>query len=292
MDVLDEIENELAVARVEIAGGLVGEKQARFVNDRPADGHTLHFAAGELVRKMSGSLRKPDALEHFMHTSLDVGVGDMRQRQWEGDVLEDVERRDEIEELKNVADGNAAEQRQLMFIERRDLLIVEKEAAVRRAIDGADEVQQRRFAAPRRSHEDGELAAGNVQRDVIQHLHGGRFVAAAVDVRDMLESDAQFLEFIPSAARDLRWQRGAVSQMTTRTVTPRSSLLHRRCLAALGINSTGIPARDRLTPPGGKPWTNQAERAPGRKLLRTPRLRASVAPRITPAKHIAPPPTP
>src|SRR5437867_7078183 len=99
--------------------------------------------------------------------------------------------RDEIEELKNVADGNAAEQRQLMFIERRDFLIVEKEAAVRRAIDGSDEVQQRRFAAPRRSHEDGELPAGNVQRDVFQHLHSGRFVAAAVDMCDMLEADAQ-----------------------------------------------------------------------------------------------------
>src|SRR5437867_11398061 len=106
--------------------------------------------------------------------------------------------RDKIEALKSVADGNAAEQRQLMFIERRDFLIVEKEAALRRAIDGADEVQQRRFAAPRCSHEDGELPAGNVQRDVIQDLHGGRFIAAAVDMRDMFEADAQFLEFIPS----------------------------------------------------------------------------------------------
>ena len=54
---------------------------------------------------------------------------DARQRQRERDVLEDIQRRDEIEELENVAERVAPQHRQLSFIERRCLRIAEKDAA-------------------------------------------------------------------------------------------------------------------------------------------------------------------
>src|ERR1051326_9043863 len=48
MDRADEVEDPLAVARVEVAGRLVREDQRRAVDDGAADGHALHLAAGEL----------------------------------------------------------------------------------------------------------------------------------------------------------------------------------------------------------------------------------------------------
>lgn len=130
-----------------------------------------------------------------MHTLFDVAAWDARQRQRERDVLENIQRRDEIEELKDVADRFAPQHRELSLIERRCLLIAEKDAAARWTIDGADEVEQRRFSASGCTHENSEFAARDLERDVIENLHRRGFIAAGVNVRDVIESH-------PHPARD------------------------------------------------------------------------------------------
>ena len=192
---LEQIEHRLAVARIEISGRLVGQQQRRPVDDGASDRDALHLAAGQLVRKMPRPLGQADPVEHFMHTLLDVAARDARQRQRERDVLEDIQRRDEIEELKDVADRLAPQHRELSLIERRGLLIAEKNAAARWAVDGADQIQERRFSAAGGAHEHSEFAARDLERDIIENLHRRGFIAAGVNVRDVIES-------YPHAPRD------------------------------------------------------------------------------------------
>ena len=75
------------------------------------------------------------------------------------------------------------------LVEGRRFQIAEEDLAGRGAIDRSDEVEERRFPAARRSHQYGKVARGDLQRDVIEHLHGSRFVARSVDVADVLEGD-------------------------------------------------------------------------------------------------------
>ncbi len=165
------------------------------VDDGASDRDALHLSAGELIRKVPCPFGQPDSLEHFVHSLLDVAAWDARQRQRERDVLEHIQRRNEIEKLKDIADRVAPQHRELSFIERRCLLIAEKDLAARWAVDGADQIQQRRFSASGRAHQHSEFAARDLERDIIENLHRRGFIAAGVNVRDVIESD-------PHAGRD------------------------------------------------------------------------------------------
>ena len=53
----------LAVAAVEVAGRLVGEQDARVIDEGAGNGGPLHFAARQLIWPMADSVRKTDAVE-------------------------------------------------------------------------------------------------------------------------------------------------------------------------------------------------------------------------------------
>src|SRR5437870_270418 len=55
--------------------------------------------------------------------------------------------------------------------EPRDFLSLDDDAAAGRPVDSGDQVQQRRFAGTRRSHERKEIAARNIERDAVEHRH-------------------------------------------------------------------------------------------------------------------------
>ena len=53
------------MARVQVAGGLVGQQQARPADQRAGDGDALLLAARELVGQVVQPLAQPDLLEHL-----------------------------------------------------------------------------------------------------------------------------------------------------------------------------------------------------------------------------------
>src|SRR5437868_3220389 len=83
---------------------------------------------GELVRKMPRAMGEPDAREHFAGALPNLARRPLGQRQREGDVLEDVERRHEVEELKDEAEPRAPEARERALVERRGLHVIEQHA--------------------------------------------------------------------------------------------------------------------------------------------------------------------
>src|SRR5688572_12250590 len=60
-----EVHHRLAVPRVEVPGGLVGEQDRGLARERAGDGHALLLAAGELRRVVVHSVRHADALKRM-----------------------------------------------------------------------------------------------------------------------------------------------------------------------------------------------------------------------------------
>src|SRR6185312_5978879 len=68
--------HRLAIARVEVAGGLVSEQDRRPADQRAGHRHALLLAAGQLRRVMPHAMRHADALECFLHALAPFGGAD------------------------------------------------------------------------------------------------------------------------------------------------------------------------------------------------------------------------
>src|SRR5690606_21800674 len=109
----------------------------------------------------------------------------------ERDVLPRGEARHEVVELENEADVPAPIERELPLRRVREVLAAEQEPARRRAVEPAEDIEERRFAAARRALEHDELALGDREIDAPKRVHGAR--AAAVDLGQPLRLEAEVL---------------------------------------------------------------------------------------------------
>ena len=62
VEVVDQVQHLGAGARIEVAGGLVGQDDERIVHQRAGDGHALLLAAGELAGPMVQPVAQADQL--------------------------------------------------------------------------------------------------------------------------------------------------------------------------------------------------------------------------------------
>jgi hypothetical protein len=102
-----------AVVRVEVGGRLVSEDQRRVVGDRARDSHALLLAAGELLDgevKPFGETHRLEQAARSLTRRLPSLAGDVERHL---DVLARRQCRDQVEVLKDEAEGARAEGRQL-----------------------------------------------------------------------------------------------------------------------------------------------------------------------------------
>ena len=115
-------------------------------------------------------------------------LAELGEQQRQLDVLARGEHRDQVEELEHEADVLGAEARELVLGQ-----LVQHAARDRRrwpsfgAVESREQVEQRRFAGARRTHQRHEPPALDAQRDVLERVH--LVGAAAVDPRDVLDLD-------------------------------------------------------------------------------------------------------
>src|SRR5262245_6097806 len=65
----EQLQNALAVCRIEVAGRLVSDQQDRRMDQRPSDGRALHFATRELRGQVVEAMRHADALSERRGTA-------------------------------------------------------------------------------------------------------------------------------------------------------------------------------------------------------------------------------
>ena len=175
---LDALELQLHLAaqlEVEGAEGLVEQQHPGVVDQGAGHGDALLLAAGELVRLLAGLLPELDQVEHLL--DLLLHRLDAAPAQAEGDVLEDVEVR---EEGVGLEDGV---HRPLVGRQMGDLLVAEVHGAGGGVLQTRDHAQGGGLAAAGGAEEGEEGALGHGQ---VERVDGGE---AAVGLADPGEAD-------------------------------------------------------------------------------------------------------
>ena len=149
-------------------GRLVGEDEARRVDERAGDRDALLLPAGELHRPVMRAVGEADAPERLPRllapgAQVDAGI-DHRQR----DVAQRVHARQQVELLEDEADFAVPERREPVRIQALDRGPGEAIGAGGGAIEAADQVHQGRFAGPGGTHHGGEIAVLDLERDTVE----------------------------------------------------------------------------------------------------------------------------
>ena len=129
---------------VEVAGGLVGEQDARVVDEGARDGDALLLAAGELRGGVVHALFEADEADELERAAADLGVGQRRVvvGRRHHDVLERRGARQQVEVLKDEADAVVAQAGALVGVEPGDVAAVNPVLAAAGVIQAAEDVQQ------------------------------------------------------------------------------------------------------------------------------------------------------
>src|ERR1019366_3111279 len=102
----DHSHDGLTVDRIEGTRWFVGEEQTTLAYDGPGDGNALTLTSGQFVRKSLGTVREAQLVEHRHSLSPRLlhryAVEFKRQRH----VLDGGQAREEVEVLKDVANGS------------------------------------------------------------------------------------------------------------------------------------------------------------------------------------------
>ena len=185
---LQQVENLVAGLAIEIARGLVAQQQRRIGDDGARDADALLLAAGELTRIVLGAIGQPDDFQRDARPLSPLRLRQLRQQQRQLDVPLGRQHGQEVVELEDEADVLRAPLRELTAAQRAHWHAVHFDRASRRRIEAADQIEQRRFARPRRAHEREEIAFRDFEVDAFEHVDA---LAAArevlVDVSDANE---------------------------------------------------------------------------------------------------------
>src|SRR5690242_19039840 len=155
---LEQRQDLHAGARVEVAGGLVGQDHRRIVDECARDGHALLLAARELAGVMVLTLGQPHVGQPLARPPAPLAHGHAAVEQGQLDVLQRARARQQVELLEDEADLGIADPGQLVTAEARHVVAAQPVAAARRRVETAEQVHERRLAGARGPHHRAELA--------------------------------------------------------------------------------------------------------------------------------------
>lgn len=152
----EKIEHAHTGVRVEISGGLVGEKNARRVGEGSRYCYTLLLAAGELHREVMAALPESYTLEELIRSRSRT----VNALKLEGylNVLSRGKRGDQLETLEDEADLFASELGALVLTHCSEVVAVEDHLAASWCIESGEKPEQGRLAAAGRSDDCDEAA--------------------------------------------------------------------------------------------------------------------------------------
>ena len=159
--------------RVEVAGGLVGQEEARRVGDGAGDGDALLLAARQL-RRAGASARSldPHVGQEFAWRAVRLELPRQPANELrDDDVLERAELAEEVMELVDEADLDATDRSPLGIGEASGGPAADHHVAAIRAFEKSSDVGEwRRLPGARRSGQRHQFASGQGEVRVLQHL--------------------------------------------------------------------------------------------------------------------------
>ena len=166
---LEELEDSLASAVVQRAGGLVAQEELRILRQGPGDGHPLLLSAGELGGEVGQPVLQAHGAQHLRRVQgLPADLG--RQLH----VLQGGEVGDQVVELEDKADVVAAVGGQLPGAVGGDLLLPQKDPPLAEGVHAPQDVQQRGLPRAAGPHDNAQLpffhGEGGVPQGLYLHL--------------------------------------------------------------------------------------------------------------------------
>src|SRR5436190_1312786 len=146
---LEEAEDRRRVDRVEVARRLVAQQQRVVAHQGAGDGDALLLAAGEPRRAERRAVGHADALQRRERTLLAAGAGRPAVDLGEHHVLDHRAVREQVEALEDEADPLGAQRRPLAVGQRLDVDALEQVGPRARAVEQAEDAEQRRLARAR-----------------------------------------------------------------------------------------------------------------------------------------------
>jgi len=163
-----EAKDGVAGVRVEVAGGLVGEDDARAVDQSAGNGGALLLAAGELAGPVFGAIGQVHRLEGGQRALSALLARNAAVDHRQLYVLHHVELGQQIEELEHEPDLAVANRRKLPRRRSFDHHIVQPDGSVSGGIQAAQDVHQRGLPASGRADNGNEFALFDVQGHVVE----------------------------------------------------------------------------------------------------------------------------
>ena len=145
---------------IEIAGGLIGQQQRRFMDQGARQRHALLFTPGEHIHGRMQPIAQAHALAASRGCAPRLRRAHAVQRQHQAHVLLHIQRGQQIEELVDEADLAAPEQRALRLAQGAQVLSVKDHPSGVGPIDAADEIEQGGFAGAAAADDDGLAGRG------------------------------------------------------------------------------------------------------------------------------------
>src|SRR5436305_3662088 len=146
VQLLDEVEDLFAGLAVEIAGGLVGQKELGPIHQSACQRDALLLATRKLSGTMAKSRRQSDPFQRFVSQPAALFSRDFGEAQRKLYVFGDRHGGDQIECLKYDSDGVAAIAGQLLARELREGAAIHSYSSRRGTVEPGDQIQQRRFS--------------------------------------------------------------------------------------------------------------------------------------------------
>ena len=165
---------------VEIAGGLVGQDQARRVHHRARDGHALQLPARQLRRKAPAQPVQAHVGQQFLD-ALRIGPPQQAQRQFH--VLGHRQMRQHMEGLEHKAQPGPAQPRAAVVAECVQRGAVDEHLPAVGAVEPGNAVQQRRLADARLTQQRREFPAAQHQRHGVENRRVAERFTEVVDVQ-------------------------------------------------------------------------------------------------------------
>ena len=165
---------------MQIAGGLIGEKQRGRVDDGARDADELLLAAGELIGKQILLGHDLKAVEYVGDHAGALLGGQILVGERQIDVLGHGEVVEQVVALEDHADALAGEFGALLAVERVHRRSPNQYSPSQLSSSKCQHIQQRRFPCSGWAHHGDKLALANGEPDAAQHQLGSRLLTGLV----------------------------------------------------------------------------------------------------------------
>ena len=168
---------------VKVAGRLIGQKKARPVGQRPAEGDALLFTPRQRGGAMIGPCGDADLPQQFARPRLGLGPPDTRRELRQHDIFQCREFRQEVVELIDEPDLGPPERRAVAIGQSGRLTPGNQDLPRIRAVKKPRDMQKRGLPRTRWRHEAYDLPRCQHKVKRVQHPHLAR-LALQIDLRD------------------------------------------------------------------------------------------------------------